>query len=132
MPNRRQIWGLLVPLALGPVAGCDYPLGIGRAWVDGEWIYEAGSVGAGSVTCEVTGVTLSFDQEGSRFAGIAASGTLACSTEDGLVTRSLNGAPVTAGRVDGRRVRFDIGAGLLRHDGRVDGRSITGTVTIRS
>ena len=44
--------------ALGIVlaTGCDYPLGIGRAFLDGEWAYEAATVSGATLDCSVAGL----------------------------------------------------------------------------
>lgn len=116
------------------MAGCEYPLGIGRAFLDGDWAYEAATLGDSVLDCSIAGLTLSLDQDGSTVAGVADGGTLVCADplDPGVVVvnRSLSGSPIS-GDVRGTRVEFSIGSGDIRHEGEVENRSMTGTVTIR-
>lgn len=91
--------GSILLLTLTVTAGCGHPLGVGRAWIDGEWIYQAEMVGDEGA-CEITGLVLSLDQEGDSFAGVA-EGVLFCSIFSIPVTRSLSGSPITGGRSTG-------------------------------
>ena len=119
----------LLIVATTVLAGCDYPLGFGQAFVDGDWIYQAETPPGALSSCEISGLVLALDQEGDEFAGLAKGGELRCETATGTLFRSLDGAPVTNGEVRGRQVAFSIGAGLLEHRGLVEGRSMSGTFT---
>lgn len=121
----------LLMVALG---GCDGPFALSRAELEGDWVYEADNLQSESARCDLTGATLSLLQDGNSFAGQVSGGSLACVVEVGdstfAVTESIDGAPVTSGQVRGRRITFQIGAGVLTHEGEVDSRSMTGTVTL--
>ena len=123
----------VLAITLATLAGCEYPLGLGRAWIDGEWIYEA-QTPVGRTQCELTGLILSLEQDGGDFSGVVSGGQLLCEVRaDSVVaayTTSLDGAPITHGEIDGKRISFQIGARGIVHEGRVEGRSMTGTVTI--
>lgn len=125
MSSRRALL-LICSIAVG---GCDYPLGFGHAFVDGEWIYQAETPPDASNSCEISGLVLALDQEGDEFAGVVEGGELRCETATDTLFRSLDGVPVTNGEVRGRQIAFSIGAGLLEHRGLVEGRSMSGTFT---
>lgn len=131
VPNLPR--SLLAVFALGSLCACEYPLGLGRAWIDGEWIYEA-QTPAGPTRCELTGLALRLEQDGEIFSGVVAGGELLCEVRADSVltsyTTPLDGAPITAGEIRGKRITFQLGARGIVHQGRVDGRSMTGTVTI--
>lgn len=129
----------LAILAAITLTACEEPFGWGRETVDGEWIYQAGSARINGVQCDVAGLRLLLDQDGNDFAGVVSSGSLACTetifpddtTElsvDTVVRRSMDGLPVTAGRLDGSKISFQIGAAALEHDGEIVGRSMSGNV----
>lgn len=127
--------------ALLSVAACNEPFGWGRAKVDGEWIYQAESIRGEGVLCEATDLRLLIDQDDNDFSGSVSGGSLSClvtvTPEDTLelpydttLTRSMTGVPITNGRLNGRSVRFQIGAGGLRHDGEIVSRSMSGSVVL--
>lgn len=128
-------------LAVLTSAACDEPFGWGRERVDGEWIYQAGSARINGVQCDVTGLRLLIDQDGNDFAGVVSEGSLACTvtifptdtTElavDTVILRSMDGLPVTTGRLDGSSISFQIGAGALLHEGEIVSRSMSGNVVL--
>ena len=111
------------------LTGCELPFGIGSAWVEGEWSYRATNLTGAGLACDIDGLGLVLDQEGSSFSGEATGGTIVCrGGADGLI-HTISDAPITRGTVDGDRVVFDVGTSDLKHEGRVDGRSMAGTVT---
>lgn len=109
--------------------GCDLPFGIGGAWVEGEWAYEARNLTGSGLSCDVTGPILTLDQEGSSFSGRAGGGTVSCRGGQGTVSVAIAGAPVVNGRVDGDQIQFDLGTSDMGHAASVNGRSMAGTVT---
>ena len=124
---------LAAALGIAFASGCDYPLGIGRAFLDGDWAYEAATVTDAALDCSITGLILSIDQDGSTFAGVAEGGSMVCTDPSDLgatvVTRSLEGSPIS-GEVRGDRIEFTFGSGDIRHVGEVEDRAMAGTVTI--
>lgn len=119
---------ILAAIAALSAAGCEAPFGIGSAWVEGDWLYDATARSGSGVSCELTGVTLSLEQEGDAFAGTASGGEIVCFAGLSSSGASFGTHPVTRGTVEGDDVAFDFRAGDITHAGTVTGRSMTGTV----
>lgn len=130
-----------VALATFGLAACDEPFGWGRAEVDGEWIYQAEGIRGAGVRCEATDLRLLIDQDGNNFSGSVSGGLLTCLVTvipedttrlpfDTTVYRSMSGVPITNGELSGEEIRFQIGAGGLRHDGEIVSRSMSGIVRL--
>lgn len=122
---------MLVLLCAAALAACD-DFEVGLPEVDGEWVYAARNLSGNGLTCQVTGLTLLLDEDDdSRFGGTASDGTLACTQDSVTVISELGLLPVISGRANGSRIQFDIGDVDWDNQGTYDGRSISGTTTLR-
>lgn len=99
--------------------------------VEGSWTYGIADfeVPDGRV-CELAGLNLDLDQEGSTFSGTATSGTWSCIGADGTTTEPADIHTVREGRIDGTSVSFQLLGDDFINDGVLMGDVMEGTVLI--
>jgi hypothetical protein len=112
------------------LAACD-TLGLGNTDIEGTWLLSARNLTAPRFTCEITALELHIRQDGDRFTGTTSGGEVECMEVDSvLFTRLLATEPIVAGRLIEDSVMFQIGNADWSHAGRIQGRSMTGTMQL--
>jgi hypothetical protein len=126
---RRRLRSAL-PALSAFIAACD-PLGLGTADIEGTWLLSARNLTAPQISCQITALELHIRQDGERFTGTTSGGELDC-LRDNLpaVTRLLTTEPIVSGRLIGDSVIFQIGNADWTHAGRIQHRSMTGSIEV--
>lgn len=140
---RRCAAAAIAALALA-TAGCETDpnapgRGVGRgggggaapADVSGDWAYTVTNLTGGSLVCNITGVTLSFSQTDSLFAGSYTGGIMLCNSTVGVDTLAFGGGVVVNGVVRGDSVFFELDTPDFANAGRLSGASLSGTARMR-
>ena len=114
----RRVWLLLGTLTLGSCNNAAAPI----ANLAGLWSYSAPNLQDGSVSCDLTGVTLILEQTGASFTGTYNGGVLTCGTgaDSGFIGEVVNGT------VAGAQVTFEFDNSNWQNSGRLTGTSMTG------
>ena len=125
---RRAAVRAVVLFALVAAGGCE--LVDPAEDVAGTWLFSARNLSGAGVGCEVEGLQLLLDQDGTRFSGTATDGELVCVQNDEVTEVQLGSLPVISGRLVGSRVSFAIGSAEWTVEGTLAAGSMTGTTQL--
>lgn len=136
------LWTGLLPVIL---AGCGSegeiptpPPGVSFQQVTGKWQYTGSEVrlaGSGATgQCEITGVVLDIEQirHAGAFSGRTSGGVLTCQGELSVLSGPLQEYPVGNGYTFNEFIGFDIGTPDWRHEGLVEGDSMSGHFKLKN
>lgn len=129
--SRNGLAAAIVAAALAVSACSDSNSPSNFPDLDGTWTYTAamsGSVGATTMTCDMTGFRLSINQSGGSFSGTYSQGTMSCMangqpySQSGIQGSIRNGNVTEAGSVS-----FDFDSADLHQIGTASATAMSGT-----
>jgi hypothetical protein len=121
----------LIPLIFTALvlSACGDSTGPAVLDVRGDWSYSVSGLGGSGFECDVIGVRLQLQQEGTAIAGESTPGTLSCTGDGQLYALDLAAAEIT-GSATRNSAAFRIGDESWRHSGSLGGGVLTGSVTL--
>jgi hypothetical protein len=99
--------------------------------VEGSWHYAMTNLTGGGFSCNSSGTTLTFTQDGTTFSGSYAGGTITCFDGTDTYSGDFGSGAVVTGTLSGQTVAYDFDTSDWHNSGTVEGTSMNGTVTMR-
>jgi hypothetical protein len=106
--------------------------GPSAAALTGQWAYNATNVSGSGLTCNFSGLTLVITQTGPTVTGATNGGSFSCTAAGTTQGGPLGTTPLANGQINGNAVQFDFGTADIHNAGTLNGKTISGTVTVRA